>query len=121
MMCELFKLLACFHMSGFYVDAALIHSNAGEARLVDRTITSSIPAYDTNGKILYIGTATKTDRQMDDSAQNPYARIAIGYDVQWSAKWSTRLDYSHESSIATGQDHGAERITLGVTWRPFAR
>ena len=64
---------------------------------------------------------TVTYYEMEDSAQNPYARISIGYDIQWSPQWNTRLDLSHESSIATGQDHGEERITLGVVWRPFAK
>jgi hypothetical protein len=113
-----------FHLSGFYVDAAMIHSNAGEGRFETQTDPAS-------NEITLIGPgfiATTTSpfgsaKQIifSNGAQNPYARIAIGYDVQWSPKWSTRLDYSHESSIATGQDHGAERITLGMTWRPFAR
>jgi hypothetical protein len=115
-----------FHLSGFYVDAAMIHSSIGEfrsyetiesAQLIQRLPANGLDPSALSGQDFELHTKKIIERD----AQNPYVRIAIGYDVQWSAKWSTRLDYSHESSIATGQDHGAERITLGMTWRPFAR
>jgi hypothetical protein len=118
MSCAIDTLLACFHLSGFFIDGGLIHSNAGEARIVERSITEHRIRRTFYGDIPV--TNTYTELYMEDAPQNPYARIAIGYDVQWSAKWSARLDYSHESSIATGRDHGAERMTLAVTWRPFA-
>ena len=111
MTCTLATLAACFSMSGFYIDGSVIHANYGEARGVfsgeaewhkDHWITTLAPSIDT-------------------SAQNPYMRIAVGYSVDWSARWQTRIDYSHESSIATGKDRGTEKFSLGVTWRPFAK
>jgi hypothetical protein len=101
-------------LSNIYIDGALIHSNYGEARL------ETVTRYETKSPAPgWIVTSPIRYAILDESAKNPYARIAIGYDVQWSAQWSTRIDYSHESSISTGLDHGAERLTLGVTWRPF--
>lgn len=112
MMCTLATLLSCFHLSGFYIDSALIHSDAGEGHFADQSTkpNDSTPWYTTD---------QRTFHKWTFEPQNPYVRIAIGYDVQWSARWSTRLDYSHESSIATSRDRGAERLTLGLTWRPF--
>ena len=120
MSCTIATLAACFHLRGFYIDGALIHSSTGEGRISETSYTEykDRSPYD---KHMFPVPVTYTQRYLDTSAQNPYVRIAIGYDVQWSARWSTRLDYSHESSIATGKDRGAERISLGVTWRPFAK
>jgi len=120
MSCTFAALLACFHLSGFYIDGAVIHSNSGEGRLVERAASIQ------DDRFIFVNagqpvTFYYTDHVLDSSTQNPYMRIALGYDVQWSEKWSTRFDYSHESSIATGSDHGVERFTLGVTWRPFGR
>ena len=106
-------------LSNIYIDGSLAYSTYGEGRMVSRTTQYDYIMNKYGEKIRTIP-YTVTQYQFDNSAQNPYARISIGYDIQWSPKWLTRLDLSHESSIATGQDHGEERITLGVVWRPFA-
>ena len=113
MSCTFATLAACFHLSGFYVDTALIHSSIGESRIDNVSY----------GQIHWEHDEWRVDTRphIDNSAQNPYVRVALGYDVQWNPRWATRIDYSHESSIATGQDRGVERISLGLTWRPFAK
>ena len=121
MSCTFATLAACFHLSGFYIDGTLIHSSMGEGRVAESSYTEYEDRRSYNGKLMLPVPVTYTQRYLDTSAQNPYVRVALGYDVQWSARWATRIDYSHESSIATGQDRGVERISLGLTWRPFAR
>ncbi len=120
MTCTFATFLACFHLSGFYIDGALIHSSAGED--VTRYQETTVLAEHVNkyGDMQLVNIHFMQPVVLNESS-NPYVRVALGYDVQWSPKWSTRLDYSHESSIHTGQDHGENRFTLGVTWRPFAR
>lgn len=118
MNCTFETLLACFQLSGFFVDASLIHANHGEGVLVSETHTEYMPQKPGSKFPMWKDVTTYG---VDYSARNPYARFELGYDVQWNAKWSTRMSFSHESSIATSDDRGAERFELGVTWRPFAR
>ena len=103
-------------LGNIYIDGSVIASNAGEYRIIEKTyLETTHPA---NGWTVVTPRSYYT---IDDNAQNPYVRVAIGYSVTWSAQWSTRFDFSHESSIATGLDHGSEKLSLGVTWRPFAK
>jgi hypothetical protein len=115
-MCSLLALLSCFSMNGFYVDAQLIHSNKGAGIVAYDyvTATTHIKGY---GPV----NVTYPVYRVEDEPRNPYGRISIGYDVKFSDRFSMSLDYSHESSLATNKDRGEERISLGVTWRPFAK
>ena len=124
MSCTIATLSACFSLSGIYVDAGLLYSDQGEARIAHNPGLADTVfhvrdgyghPYDMPGQYQYDAQTLVYD------PQNPYARIAIGYDVQWNPKWSTRIDLSHESSIATGQDRGAEKVGVFVMWRPFAK
>lgn len=112
-MCSLTALLACFSMSGFYVDASIIHSNKGAAIVV-----YDEAAFDTVIKGMPI-TVIYPLARIEENPRNPYGRISVGYDLQLSKSLAMRLDYSHESSLATNADRGEERITVGLTWRPF--
>jgi hypothetical protein len=116
-MCGIEALLACFSLSGFYVDGALSAHDRGQGRAVTQQVTteradcfkgSACMRYD------YTTNATSIDR----SPQNAYGRVAIGYDVT-VRQFALRLEASHESSIATGRDRGVNAVTLGLTWRPF--
>ena len=102
-------LLSVICASGLFIDASLIHANQGEVRGV---FSGEAEWHKDHWD------ATLSPK-LDTSAQNPYVRIAIGHQIDWLPQLSTRLDYSHESSIATGRDRGVEKISLSVQWRPF--
>lgn len=118
-MCSILELLACFSLGGLYIDGAVVASNQPEYGIEIQTRTEQVIVSTRHGKIP--GIAQINEPVLVDVSGNPYARAAIGYDVQWSKRWATRFEVSHESSISTGRDRGAERVTLGVTWRPFAK
>jgi hypothetical protein len=116
-MCGLETLLACFSLSGFYVDGAISAHDRGEARVNVQTVLVE------RNVCLYKGFCVPANYNtdvvtVDDSAQNLYGRVAIGYDVTVN-QVTLRLEASHESSIATGRDWGVNAINLGLTWRPF--
>jgi hypothetical protein len=114
MSCTLATLAACFSMSGIYVDTGLDYQNAGEWR----------PEYETfhsehNGVLETGGTWLNVT-----TAQNPYARLGLGYQAELSAGRSKvvfELEAWHESSVATGRDHGVNSIGLHARVFPFAR
>lgn len=106
MSCALATLAACFSLSGFYADAAIQHSNFGEARYYYTSYQDSAHDY--------------RYATIDNSPTNPYGRLAIGYDIEFKLA-TFRLEWSHESSLATSRDRGEERVTIGLTVRPFGR
>ena len=114
-MCSLLALLSCFSMNGFYVDAQIIHSNKGAAVVVQETKEQQVYIKEWNQHV----TAVYPTNTIQDNPRNPYGRLSVGYDVTFNQHVSMRLDYSHESSLDTNADRGEERISLGITWRPF--
>lgn len=58
-------------------------------------------------------------RYDQNETKNPYGIAAAGYEFLDSRKLRITVEFRHESSIATGKDHGLNEGALLVTWRPF--
>jgi hypothetical protein len=103
---------------GVYVTADVSAADRGEQRVSSMKETYNADAY---CQYRICSSVLLADIERDDSASNPYVKIALGYDWQvtdWLT-W-TVLEVSHESSIATGQDKGFNKITSGIRidlWR----
>lgn len=108
MECAIATLLACFSWSGLYIDSGLSYQDIGESRLEWQTSQSQ-----------HDGVVETISRQARiDSPANPYGRIALGYEVSFDVlTW--RLEASHVSSIATGQDRGVNAVSVSARWYPF--
>ena len=106
----LHALIACFSWSGLYVDAGLAMQDTKVPRSEWRTTVNRS------------NTATETVTALyswkDD--QNPYGRLALGYEINLPAV-TLRLEASHLSSIDTGTDRGVNSISLNARWYPFRR
>jgi hypothetical protein len=101
-------LLACFSWSGLYIDSGLSYQDIGEPRQEWRTVSTQ---HDW-------GVETTADLAKIDSQMNPYGRLAIGYEISFPAlTW--RLEASHVSSLATGQDRGINAVSVSARWYPF--
>lgn len=110
MECSLFALLTCFSWSNLYVDGGLSFKNQELPHQVFETQVIRLP-----GVIETITTQRTTDEPM-----NPYGRIALGYEMQFSAL-SLALEVAHESSIEANDDDGFTAISLRARWFPFRR
>jgi hypothetical protein len=115
MSCTLATLAACFQLSGIYIDTGLAYQDQGEYRQVWETKTINWPG----------GAWSVTSLPHDEmSAQNPYGRLAFGFQAELQltrSKVVLSLEANHISSMATGKDHGVDGITLGARYFPFAR
>jgi hypothetical protein len=108
--CSIHALLACFSWSGFYIDGGLQYQDIDVPRAEMRTT-----AREGRGAIETVTALYKWD---DD--QNPYGRIALGYELNFpSITW--RVEASHLSSIDTGTDRGVNAIGISARWYPFRR
>lgn len=110
MECSIYALIACFSWGGFYVDGGLSYND------------SSLPHQEWNatrnqldGVIETIITQSTTDR-----ADNPYGRIAVGYQMDFNTIVLS-FEASHTSSLATNEDRGINGISLKARWFPFRR
>lgn len=114
-MCTLATLAACFSLGGIYVDTGLDYQDIG----VWRTEYHQDFHSEHNGLIEDGGIWKSTN-----SAQNPYGRLALGYqmDLQFgSSKVVLSLEGWHSSSIETKHDRGVNGWTLNARYFPFAR
>lgn len=98
-------ILSVICASGLFVDAGIASSNVTE-------------------NYLQVDSATKYGKtyqivSLDDQAKNPYGRIAIGFSAELTSKLSARIEYSHQSSLATNKDRGFENLEFRLTFRPF--
>jgi hypothetical protein len=115
MSCTLATMAACFSMSGIYVDTGIDYQDKGEWRTEFHQMTP----IEHNG-VLETGGVWQTT----NSAQNPYGRIGLGYqmDIDFgSSKVILTLAGYHESSIATGNDRGINGLSFGARYFPFSR
>jgi hypothetical protein len=114
MECTLATLIACFNLSGFYIDSGLMYLDSG---VQEQTIEH------TNWTIIN-GTDYATDRKTEviahHSARNPYGRLSLGYEVNLNSV-SFRLEAGHWSSLSTTRDRGINAVSLSARWHPFAR
>lgn len=106
--CAISMLLACFSWSGLYIDSGLSYQDIGESRLEWQTTQSQL-----DGVV-----ETISQQSRINSPMNPYGRIALGYEVSFPVlTW--RIEASHVSSIATGQDRGVNAVSVSAQWYPF--
>lgn len=50
--------------------------------------------------------------------QSPYGTVALGFDHDFSPRFSARVYVRHESAI-TAYDYGTDSAGASITWRPF--
>jgi hypothetical protein len=102
-------LIACFSWSNLYVDGGLQFNDYDTLR----------PGF-TDAVTIDTPSVTETIRYQTAIAErdNPYGRLALGYEIELSSV-SLRLEASHVSSFATDDDRGLNAITFGVRWYPF--
>jgi hypothetical protein len=110
MECSLFALLACFSWSNFYVDGGLSYKDKERPHQVFETHVNRLPGV----------TETITTQRTTDEPMNPYGRLALGYEMQFSSL-SLALEVAHESSVETNDDEGFTAISLRARWHPFRR
>jgi hypothetical protein len=110
--CTLAALIACFSWSGFYLDTGISYQDRGETLISEYDFAVVDEAGGEIPELRYRLT------QYTDRVHNPYVNVALGYEVNFRAV-SIRLQGSHTSSVATGQDKGINAITLGARWYPF--
>jgi hypothetical protein len=110
MSCTLATLAACFSLGGIYVDTGLSYQDVGERRF--------------NYDLELLPDHADVTWWSDDSPQNPYGRLALGYQIEvqtMRSKVVLSLEASHISSIESHTDQGVNGITLGARYFPFAR
>lgn len=108
MECTLAALIACFNLSGLYIDSGLSWQDIGEHRGQWRSFEHRSASVIESGTYL----------AKSDSGENPYGRIALGYEIRFpSLTW--RLEASHMSSLATDRDHGVNAVSVSARWYPF--
>lgn len=119
MECSIAALIACFSWSNFYIDTGLEfrdreyqYSHDWEAYRVIESTATEFARYE----------LIDAKRFIETEADNPYARISIGFAFQFSPSVTADLRLAaHESSISTGRDKGENSVSLGVRWFPFRR
>lgn len=102
--CSLFALISCFSWSNLYIDGGLQYEDI------------SVPRSEMRTTVGLVETVTALYEWEDD--QNPYGRLALGYELKFhSMTW--RVEASHLSSINTGTDRGVNAIGISARWYPF--
>lgn len=122
MFCTLKAIAGCFHLGGIFLDASLLHSNqeiVSYSTIIQPVIpggfippqsgVSSLPAFETFGR-------TTIDRRTN----NPQGRIALGYEIDFSAKLSSYLDWSYSKPV-DGNWPAIKQVAIGVHFKPFAK
>jgi hypothetical protein len=107
--CTLATLIACFNLSGLYIDGGLQFNDYDTLR----------PGYTDSVTINGPGVVETISFQTAIAERdNPYGRIALGYEISFP-KVSLRLEASHLSSFASDSDRGLNAISLSARWYPF--
>lgn len=105
--CGLATLAACFSLSGFYVDADLSYLSADIPRRTWHVY--EVPHH--------WGVETVVHSARNDRPANPYGRLAVGYQIQFS-NISLSLEGWHLSSTKDS-DRGMEGVSVKARWFPF--
>lgn len=107
--CTIATLIACFSWSNLYLDGGLQYNDYDTLRpgFTDSVTIATASAVET---ISYQTAIAERD--------NPYGRIALGYELAFSSV-SLRLEASHLSSLASDDDHGLNAISFSARWYPF--
>lgn len=107
MECTIAALIACFHLSNLYVDSGLLYQDSGVEQ-----ISNAYDFYDGSYHLM------RNDGQFSHYGRNPYGRLAIGYQLQFS-RVTLALEVEHVSSLDTGKDRGVNALGLKARWYPF--
>ena len=108
--CTLQTLLACFSLSGLYVDTGLSYQDSQTPHQIWQTNVNRTPS----GAIETVKQQVTTDDPF-----NPYGRLSIGYELQFRSL-TLALEASHVSSIKE-DDRGINSVGLRARWYPFRR
>lgn len=117
MSCTLATLIACFSWSGLYVDAGVTAQESG----VQRVSTERTLILLSRGPLLggsFIVGSDETETMVSRGADNPYGRIALGYELEFSPSMKASLEVSRVQSAMGDAVNG---VSLNVRWYPFAR
>lgn len=110
--CSLAALIACFSLGGLYIDTGMSYQDAGVYTVYHSDSASTVVS---DG---LIETNSSSQEFRTNSASNPYGRLSLGYQIDFSSvTW--RLEVSHVSSLATDKDRGVNSIKIGARWFPF--
>jgi hypothetical protein len=110
----LHTLIACFSWSGLYVDGGVeVRDSSDDWALYKERVVN----------IYWPENPVPTEYRFPETsrtrfAENPYGRVSIGYQLQFSeTTWS--LEASHTSSLENSHDRGYNSLSLRVRWFPF--
>lgn len=108
MECTLAALIACFSWSNLYLDADLTYLDA------------RIPRYEYHVQTIQHswGQENIGNWALNHRPQNPYNRVAIGYEVQFRSV-TVSLEGWHLSSVKDDNDKGMNAVSLRARWFPF--
>lgn len=110
--CALTTLIACFSWSNLYLDSGVSWQDAGIEHHYQQRSHDYI---ERRGLTEEVWT---DERWQVRSAENPYGRIAFGYEIGFrSLTW--RIEAAHVSSIAASHDRGINSVSIGARWYPF--
>lgn len=104
----LHALISCFSWSNLYLDGGLSYQDTALPHQEFDTQVNRLPG----------ATEVVTTQFTTDKADNPYGRIALGYELRFSAV-TLSLEASHTSSVTTDEDRGINAITFRARWFPF--
>lgn len=109
MECTLATLIACFSWSNLFIDSGLLYQDAEIPYFYWKDV-SPPPG---NGVV-----ETAFVSAIGDESQNPYGRLALGYQLDLGNVVMS-LELSHVSSLATDADRGVNSLQLRARWFPF--
>jgi hypothetical protein len=107
MECSIAALMACFKLSGIYLDADLSYLDADIPR---REWHTTVIRHDW-------GTETDIRSAVNDRPANPYGRLSIGYQMEFKSM-TLSIEGWHLSST-TDSDRGLNAVSLRAKWFPF--
>lgn len=107
--CSLHALIACFSWSNLFIDSGLLYQDSGVEQI---KAGSTYDFYDGAYHLM------RTDDSSSHYASNPYGRLAIGYEMQFTSV-TFALEVEHVSSLDTTKDRGVNAINLKARWYPF--
>jgi hypothetical protein len=108
MECAWTALLYCFSWANLYLDGGL--SFQDKEKPYREHLIAAFPD----------GSEYAFTVPLDNSAPNPFGRVALGYQIDLRRVTLT-LEASHTSSFASGDDVGINAISVNARWFPFRR
>lgn len=108
--CSLAALIACFSWSNLFVDTSVVFQDNG----IERIFIGDSYVWNDGYQLADHAVARY------QFAENPYGKLAVGYQVQINGMTWT-LEAAHSSSLTSGKDRGINSLALGVRWFPFSR